>query len=137
MCACAQSPVSRLARIAIQCVEVSDPVSQQKPEEKSLKILSLLIVLMIWTVPAWPHEPMGHNCVAPERPVDDQDDVLWSRFLAAIDDFQHCVTAAADRHQAASDAHQRAAFAAVDAWNDFVHTSLNAPEDFPWPPEPD
>ena len=81
------------------------------------------------------HEPMGHDCVAPERPVDDQDDVVWRRFLEDISGFQTCVTQAADRHQAASDAHQRAASEAVDAWNDFVRTSLNAPEDFPWPPE--
>jgi hypothetical protein len=78
---------------------------------------------------------MAHDCVVPVRPANDQDDQLWTQFLADIDVFQRCVTAAADRHQAASDAHQKAAFAAVDAWNDFVHTSLNAPEDFPWPPE--
>ncbi len=85
--------------------------------------------------PVQGHEPMSHGCVAPERPANDQDDQLWKQFLEEIDAFQRCITAAADRHQAASDAHQRAAFAAVDAWNDFVRTSLNAPEDFPWPPE--
>ena len=81
------------------------------------------------------HEPMAHGCIAPVRPADDQNDRLWARFLEEIDAFQRCVTEAADRHQAAADAHQRAAFEAVDAWNDFVRDSLNAPEDFPWPPE--
>jgi len=90
-----------------------------------------------WAAPALAHEPMAHGCVAPTRPADDQDDVLWAAFLEEIDVFQSCITAAADRHQAASEAHQQAAFAAVDAWNDFVRTSLNAPEDFPWPPEGD
>ena len=85
-------------------------------------------------VPLAAHEPMRHDCVAPVRPVDDQNDRLWSAFLGEIDAFQSCVTAAADRHQAAADAHHQAAREAVDAWNRFVRTSLNAPEDFPWPP---
>jgi hypothetical protein len=38
------------------------------------------------------------------------------------------------RHEAAARAHQAQARAAVDLWNTFVKTSLNAPEDFPWPP---
>ena len=102
---------------------------------RHLLFACLLAAGAFCVVPAWGHEPMGHACVAPERPADDQNDMLWAQFLEEIDAFQTCVTAAADRHQAASDAHQRAAFAAVDAWNDFVRTSLNAPEDFPWPPE--
>lgn len=96
-------------------------------------VLSALIITFGSTAQA--HLPMEHACVAPLRPANDQDDVLWNAFLAEIDAFQGCVTTEADRHQAASDAHQRAAFAAVDAWNDFVRDSLNAPEDFPWPPE--
>ena len=107
---------------------------------KSYRLLALCLATVCalgWmtAAPALGHEPMAHDCSAPERPADDQDDQLWETFLAEIDAFQSCVTQAADRHQAASDAHQRAAFAAVDAWNDFVRTSLNAPEDFPWPPE--
>jgi hypothetical protein len=91
--------------------------------------------IVAWSFAALAHQPMEHDCVAPVRPENDQDDVAWHRFLEEIDAFQSCVTAHADRHQAASEAHQRAAFAAVDAWNDFVRSSLNAPEDFPWPPE--
>ena len=97
--------------------------------------LLALSVAILGALPVQAHEPMTHNCVAPERPANDQDDVLWAQFLTEIDAFQACVSSAADRHQAASDAHQRAAFEAVDAWNDFVRTSLNAPEDFPWPPD--
>jgi hypothetical protein len=100
-------------------------------------LLALALAGTAGAVPALAHEPMAHGCVAPTRPDDDQNDVLWAAFLEEIDVFQSCITAAADRHQAASEAHQRAAFAAVDAWNDFVRTSLNAPEDFPWPPEDD
>jgi hypothetical protein len=102
---------------------------------RQLLCLLALSVSSLCALPGHGHEPMTHSCVAPERPVDDQDDVLWAQFLAEIDTFQACISSAADRHQAAADAHQRAAFEAVDAWNDFVRTSLNAPEDFPWPPE--
>lgn len=93
-----------------------------------------LLALLAVPIPVWCHEPMAIDCVAPVRPADDQNDELWHRFLAEIDAFQSCITRSADRHQAWADEHQRAAFAAVDAWNDFVRTSLNAPEDFPWPP---
>lgn len=94
------------------------------------------VLLLAWIVPALAlaHPPMTHDCVAPTRPADDQNDVLWSRFLTEIDAFQSCITAEADRHQAAAAAHQAAAQEAVDAWNRFVRSSLNAPEDFPWPP---
>jgi hypothetical protein len=97
----------------------------------------LAIVLMLWTPDVYAHEIGDHGCVTPVRPENDQDDVAWHGFLKQIDLFQQCITAYADEQQAASDAHQRAAFAAVDAWNDFVRTSLNAPEDFPWPPDED
>lgn len=95
----------------------------------------LLSVITLTGLPVFAHTPMIHDCSAPVRPTDDQDDLRWSRFLEEISAFQNCVTREADRHQAAAQAHQQAAMAAVDAWNEFVRTSLNAPEDFPWPPE--
>ncbi len=98
------------------------------------------LIYLTWLIcglslPAFAHEPMQHDCIAPIRPVDDQDDVLWQTFLAEIDEFQACVNAGTQRHQTASREHQDAARATVDLWNRFVKTSLNAPEDFPWPPE--
>ncbi len=102
---------------------------------KTVPLLLTALLLVMVPFPARSHEPMTIDCVAPVRPADDQNDVLWHKFLAGIDAFQTCITEAADRHQAWADEHQRAAFAAVDMWNDFVRTSLNAPEDFPWPPE--
>ncbi len=78
---------------------------------------------------------MQHDCIAPIRPADDQNDVLWQTFLAEIDEFQACVNAGTQRHQAAAREHQDAARATVETWNRFVKSSLNAPEDFPWPPE--
>ncbi|MCR9259156.1 MAG: hypothetical protein NXH95_05510 [Pseudomonadaceae bacterium] len=94
----------------------------------------LIVLLMICMSPAYAHEPMAHNCSAPVRPVDDSNDRLWAEFLAEIDGFQACVNAAMQRHEAAAREHQAQARAAVDLWNTFVTTSLNAPEDFPWPP---
>ena len=95
----------------------------------------VLLAMLALSPPVLAHDPMDIDCVAPVRPADDQNDELWRRFLAEIDAFQSCITSTADRHQAWADEHQQAAFAAVDAWNDFVRSSLNAPEDFPWPPE--
>ena len=77
---------------------------------------------------------MQHDCVAPIRPADDQNDALWQTFLTEIDEFQACVNASTQRHQSASLEHQAAARATVESWNQFVKSSLNAPEDFPWPP---
>jgi hypothetical protein len=77
------------------------------------------------------HEPMRHDCTAPLRPVNDQDDRQWQRFLDEIDAFRECVNAAKSRHESAQIAHQQAARSAVEDWNEFARTSLNAPEDFP------
>lgn len=100
-------------------------------------LISALIVGFAWSGSAAAHLPMTHGCTAPVRPGDDQNDALWQQFLTEIDQFQSCITAEVDRHRAASSAHQLSAHAAVDSWNEFVRSSLNAPEDFPWPPEDD
>jgi hypothetical protein len=98
-----------------------------------------LVALLLVTLAngAWAHEPMGHSCSAPARPANDQDDVLWQRFLDDIDVFRNCVTRTKERHEDAVSQHQDAARAAVESWNAFVRTSLNAPEDFPWEGERD
>ncbi len=93
-----------------------------------------IVMLMMWMPPAFAHEPMAHDCSVPVRPVDDSNDVLWAGFLTEIDEFQACVNTAMQRHEAAAREHQAQARAAVELWNTFVTTSLNAPEDFPWPP---
>ena len=94
----------------------------------------LFLIFMMLVVPVYAHEPMAHGCAAPVRPIDDSNDQHWAAFLARIDEFQACVNASMQRHEAAARAHQAQARAAVDLWNTFVTTSLNAPEDFPWPP---
>ena len=78
---------------------------------------------------------MDWDCVEPVRPVDDQDDVAWQCFLDEIDAYRACATRHMEGHQAAAAAHHAAAREAVAAWDGFVKNNLNAPEDFPWPPE--
>lgn len=129
MCAFTQIRARPFARIGASSLE---PVMLMK---ESACLLITVAILAFSSLPAAAHPPMQHGCIAPERPADDQNDLLWGQFLEEINEFQTCISQSADRHQAASDEHQRAAFAAVDAWNDFVHSSLNAPEDFPWPPD--
>ena len=85
--------------------------------------------------PVFAHSPSAHECTAPIRPVDDQDDVSWQRFLTDIDEFQACVSADVKLQQVAARAHQEAASSAVDSWNVFVKTNLNVPEDFPFIPQ--
>ena len=87
--------------------------------------------------PVQAHEPMEHACEAPVRPADETNDRLWNAFLDEIDAFRDCVNVAKEQHEHAVRAHQASARHAVEAWNEFVRTSLNAPEDFPWPPEED
>jgi hypothetical protein len=96
---------------------------------------AVLSIACAIAAPAFAHTLQPYECEAPSRPVDDQDDVLWQRFLVEIDEFQACVSADAESHQVASLAHQEAARSAVDSWNRFVKTNLNVPEDFPFDPD--
>ena len=94
-----------------------------------------IVVLMLLAVSgsAFAHGPMEHVCVAPDRPEDDHNDVLWQQFMRDIDAFRECVNTKMAWHQQAADGHHQGAQEVVALWNDFVQTSLNAPEDFPWP----
>lgn len=77
------------------------------------------------------------GCIAPERPGEDVPEAVWQRFLADVDAYRACISSYVESNNAASDAHRTAANRATLAWNEFVRTSLNAPEDYPWPPESD
>ena len=100
------------------------------------KIVALFLMCisgLVWAQGA--HEMRDHNCVSPERPVNDQDDQLWQQFLDDIDAYRACINREMEWHQNAAQNHQQQAKVVVDEWNEFVRTHLNAPEDFPWPPE--
>ena len=101
---------------------------------KTTKI-ALLLALSLGGSNAIAHEVAMAPCEKPVRPADDQNDVLWQRFLEQIDTFRACVNTRMEWHQDAVRDHQEKARLAVVSWNSFVRTSLNAPEDFPWPPE--
>ncbi len=77
---------------------------------------------------------IGHDCHAPSRPADDQDDRRWQAFLEEVDSYRACISEFAARSERAASAHREAARHAVADWNDFVRRELNAPADFPWPP---
>lgn len=100
------------------------------------KIVALCLVCL--SSLAWAesiHTMRQHDCVSPVRPVNDQDDQLWQRFLDDIDGYRACINREMEWHQSAALDHQQQAKVVVDEWNEFVRTNLNAPEDFPWPPE--
>ncbi len=73
------------------------------------------------------------RCTAPERPAQDVPPATWQAFLDAVDTFRVCTNEAMEHHQAMASEHQDKARAAVERWNQFVKTSLNAPQDFPHP----
>lgn len=96
--------------------------------------LRVLLAALLSPLAAAHTPPPAHGCAAPTRPADDQNDVLWQRFLADVDSFRGCISAYAESNRAAAQAHQQAANAATLDWNAFVRSDLNVPEDFPWPP---
>lgn len=98
---------------------------------------AMLAVVLVAHAPAGAaHTPApAHGCHAPARPANDQDDVLWQRFLDAVDAYRACISDYAEANRRASEAHNNAANAATMDWNRFVHAELNVPEDYPWPPE--
>ena len=98
--------------------------------------LALAIATLAVVAPVAAHSPAdAHGCSAPARPGNDQDDVLWQRFLDGVDTFRACISAYADANHHAADVHREAANAATLDWNRFVRAELNVPEDYPWPPE--
>jgi len=78
--------------------------------------------------------PLHPACVQPVRPPDKSDSVAWNRFVDRVDVYRSCMNAFITESHAAADRYRAAANAATEAWNEFVHSSLNVPEDFPWPP---
>jgi hypothetical protein len=78
--------------------------------------------------------PPPPSCVQPVRPPDKTDAVAWNRFVDQVDAYRSCMNAYITENHAAADRYRAAANAATEAWNAFVHGSLNVPEDFPWPP---
>jgi hypothetical protein len=85
-------------------------------------------------------EPPTHTCMQPTRPPDKNDAEVWNRFIDQVDTYRSCMSQFIAENQQAAELHRAAANAATEEWNTFVHSSLNVPEDFPWPkpdkPEP-
>lgn len=95
----------------------------------------ILLTSLLSLAPVYADVPVsGHDCSAPVRPANDQDDVLWQRFLGDVDTFRACISGYADANHRASEEHRQAANQATLDWNRFVRAELNVPEDYPWPP---
>jgi hypothetical protein len=102
---------------------------------RSIRLL-LLAATVVCVTPVRAHDaPPPAGCHAPVRPADEQNDLLWQVFLDDVDDFRQCISDFVQANQAAALVHNQAARQATEAWNGFVRSSLNVPEDFPWPPE--
>lgn len=80
-------------------------------------------------------EPPTHDCVQPTRPPDKTDVDVWNRFIDLVDVYRSCMSQFIAENHEAAERHRAAANAATAEWNAFVHSSLNVPEDFPWPPQ--
>ncbi|MEM7097495.1 MAG: hypothetical protein AAF541_04485 [Pseudomonadota bacterium] len=78
-------------------------------------------------------ELVGRVCSAPTRPENDQDDAQWQTFVRQVEVFRACVSDKMQWHELAAVRHNENARQAIEHWNEFVQSSLNAPEDFPWP----
>lgn len=103
-----------------------------------MKPRTLLQLVVALPTLAFAHgEPPPHDCARPVRPPDKTDDVVWNAFVDRMDAYRGCMSTFIEANHQAADHHRAAANAATDEWNEFVRTSLNVPEDFPWPaPEP-
>jgi hypothetical protein len=101
---------------------------------KSIAVLLLSIASLAARPGFGAEEPLQPRCIEPVRPPDKTDSVAWNRFVDQVDVYRSCMNAFITENHAAADRHRAAANAATETWNQFVHSSLNVPEDFPWPP---
>ena len=100
--------------------------------------ITVLVAAASLALAAEAHAPgPEHPCRAPARTADEQNDAHWQGFLESVDGFRRCVSDFVSANQAAAQAHNEAARLAAAAWNGFVRSSLNVPQDFPWPPDND
>ncbi len=105
------------------------PRSVQYP----LRAFALAVALLIPAV-VLAHTPQPtHPCTQPVRPPDKNDVDVWNRFADQVDAYRACMSQFITQNNEAADRHRAAANAATEEWNAFVHSSLNVPEDFPWP----
>ncbi len=98
-------------------------------------ISRLIVLATLLAGPAFADDPQPtHTCLQPTRPPDKNDTAVWNHFVDQVDAYRACMSAFIQQNNEAADRHRAAANAATQEWNAFVHSSLNVPEDFPWPP---
>ncbi len=94
----------------------------------------LLMFLAPLAAPASAHDTVTHACVAPTRPPEGVEPEVWNAFVDRVDVYRACMSDFIAANHAQADAHRDAANAATEEWNAFVRSSLNVPEDYPFPP---
>lgn len=100
---------------------------------KLFSLIAILVFAVCGISPVSAHDGIVRECHPPERPENDQDDVAWQAFIKQVETFRHCVSDKMQWHELAAVRHNETARLEVERWNEFVRSSLNAPEDFPWP----
>ena len=97
----------------------------------------ILAIALVWlgSALAQSHVVSPEACQPPVRPPDKQDADRWNTFVDAVDAYRACISDYVTHNREAAAGHDAAAQRAAQAWNEFVRDSLNAPEDYPWPPE--
>lgn len=83
-------------------------------------LLSVSLGLSLVSSDLLAHPLSLKTCEAPTWQQDEQDDVLWQRFLTDIDTFRACAQAHMAWHQNAVVEHQQSAKLAMEQWNGFV-----------------
>jgi hypothetical protein len=78
--------------------------------------------------------PLSDTRLQPTRPPNKNDVDVWNHFIDQVDAYRACMSKFIAENNEAAERHRAAANAATEEWNTFVHSSLNVPEDFPWPP---
>ena len=63
----------------------------------------------------------GHFCTQPVKPAEFDGNRDVDMFNDAVAAYKQCISAFADEHNRAADAHRSAASEAIDEWNRFVN----------------
>jgi hypothetical protein len=98
-----------------------------------MRVLACLVLCLAFSSGFADTPVRSPNCEPPERPSSDAPEFMWDQFRASVENYRVCISTYVERNQSASDSHRAAANQATLFWNEFVHSSLNAPRDYPKP----
>ena len=83
------------------------------------------LFILMFAATSWPamadQFTESHFCTQPVKPVDFDDNNDVDMFNDAVAAYKQCISAFADEHNRAADAHRSAASEAIDEWNRFIN----------------